>query len=151
MPDYIPEDEENISNSVRAILEQKDFVHSRLQLDEGQLWGLIKDDFPQAGLQLHVKAFFTSGKLHFPAHTEPSRFAFEHLDERFRSYEEGARILIEIMRQNGIELKYEGNILDLYVTPERPKTFTPWVPIAIVGSIVLFFIIMGSVAKPPKE
>lgn len=151
MPDHVPNHVKNTSDEIRDILEREGFVDSPLQLDEGQFWGLIKDDFPQAGLQLHVRAFYLSGKLLFRAHTEPTRFSLEHIPERFRSYGEGTRIFMETMKQYGIEINYEGNILDLYVTPERPKTFTPWVPIVIVGGIVLFFIIMGSPPKPPRE
>jgi len=150
-PDYIPQDAENMSNETRAILEREGFVHSMLQKDEGQLWGLIKDDFPREGLQLHVRAFLINGKLRFLAHTEPSRYTFEHMEERLRSYPEGLRIFIEIMRQYGIEITYEGNILDLYVTPERPRTLTSWVPLAIVGGIILVFIVADSLGKPPKE
>jgi len=151
MPDYVPNHVKNTSDEIRDILEREGFVDSPLQLDEGQLWGLIKDGFPQAGLQLHVRAFYLSGKLLFRAHTEPTRFSLEHIPERFRSHGEGTRIFMETVKQYGIEINYEGNILDLYVTPERPKTFTPWVPIVIVGGIVLFFIIMGSLPKPPRE
>lgn len=151
MPDYVPNHVKNTSDEIRDILEREGFVDSPLQLDEGQLWGLVKDDFPQPRLQLHVRAFYLSGKLLFRAHTEPTRFSLEHIPERFRSHGEGTRIFIETMKQYGIEINYEGNILDLYVTPERPKTLTPWVPIVIVGGIVLFFIIMGSLPKPPRE
>lgn len=148
---YIPKDVEDMANKIRAILEGEGFVDSRLQLDEGQLWGLIKDNFPEPRLQLHVRAFCISGKLQFRAHTEPIRFDLEHIPERYRSYGEGIRIFMEIMKQNGIEINYQGNILELYVTPERPKTSTPWVPIVIVGGIVFFFVVIGSLAKPTEE
>jgi len=151
VPDYLPKDVQNISNKSRAILQEEGFVDSPWQLDEGQLWGLIKDDFPEEKVQLHVRAFYTSGTLRFRAHTEPIRFGLEHILERFRSYREGTRLFMEIMKQYGIEINYQGDILDLYVKPERPKTFTPWVPMVVVGSIVAFFVVVASLAKPKKE
>ena len=47
MPDYIPKNVENMASKIRAILEQKGFTDSPLQLAEGELWGLIKDNYPE--------------------------------------------------------------------------------------------------------
>ena len=151
MSNYIPKDIENISNNIRAILEREGFKDSLLQLDQGQLWGLIKDDFPKEGLQLHVRAFYTDGKLQFRTETEPIRFTFEHTEERYRSYGEGARIFMEIMKKNGVDIQYEGNVLDLYVMPQRPASLTSWVPLAIAGFIILFFVVIDSLRKPTEE
>ena len=148
MPRYIPREAKNTFNEIRAILEHKGFRDSPLQLDQGQLWGVVKDNYPEQGVQLHVRAFYTGETLEFRAHTEPTRFAFEHLDERLRSYREGTRLFMEIMNQYGVEIRYEGNVLHLYVTPERAKTLTPWVPLAIIVLVFLLAVLLG---KPPKE
>ncbi len=151
MGDYIPKDVEILSNKIRTILEQEGFVDRFLQLKQGQLWGRIKDNLPKEGLQLHVRAFYTNGKLLFRAHTEPHRLTLEHIPECFRGYGEGIRIFMDTMKKNGIDIKYEGNILDLYVIPERPKTLTPWIPLAVVGGIILFFVVVNSLTKPKGE
>lgn len=151
MADYIPKNLEILSNKIRAILEEDGFVDTLLQLDQGQLWGRVKDNVPKEGLQLHVRAFHANGKLQFRAHTEPHRLTFEHIPEYFRSYGEGIRIFMDIMKKNEIYIKYEGNILDLYVTPQRPKTLTPWTPLAIVSGIILFFIVIDFLSKPKEE
>jgi len=148
---FLPKNIESMADKIRAVLEQEGFVDTPLQsYEEGQLWGLVKDNLPEERLQLHVRAFYADQRLLFRAHTEPSRFDFEHIPERFRSYGEGTRMFMDITKQHGIEIKYEGNVLDLYVEPERPKTQTPWIPYAVLGAII-FFIVLASLEKPPEE
>ena len=120
----------------REVLVQDGFRHTPLQVVKpGQVFGLVKrvDDI----WEMHVRGF-DDGRLE--SEIEISRDYFEHLDDRFRR--DATADLKQILDAYEVPYSIEGDISHSTVVLPYPESVTPWKPLAVLGGISIFLLVL---------
>ena len=121
----------------REVLAQDGFRHTPLQVVKpGQVFGLVKrvDDI----WEMHVRGF-DDGRLE--SEIEVSRDYFEHLDDRFRR--DATTDLKQILDAYEVPCSIEGDISHSTVVLPYPQSVTPWKPLAALGGISVFLLVLS--------
>jgi len=120
----------------REVLVQDGFRRTPLQVVKpGQVFGLVKrvDDI----WEMHVRGF-DDGRLE--GEIEISRDYFEHLDDRFRR--DATADLKQILDAYEVPCSIEGDIPHSTVVLPYPESVTPWKPLAVLGGISVFLLVL---------